>query len=230
MQNKALCVLKTGVLQGASLPTRLHQHGSGCTGLRAQEQRALPIPSHCAQTTRPSLTVPTPLLPPWQGLPVQQAAIHAEPKKGEVCKATKQASKSYGSQLASAEAGFKAVTWKQAAPYHPHGLPSPLTLHLLKGDSRTMSVPLCLRSIILKTHPVLYVCKSILYKGATLLLVKMLWWLLFIVLWRVTLLLSTIVSVSFCQFCCHSAAWKFLPSLCWRIILRGMLCSHHIVT
>lgn len=132
------------------MPTQLHQHGSRCTRLRAQEQRALPIPSHCAQTTGPSLTVPILLLPLWQGLPVQQAPTPAEPKK-EVFQATKQAAKSYGSQLASAPARFKAVTWKQAAPYHPHGLPSPLTLHLLKGDSRTLPVPLCLCSVILKT-------------------------------------------------------------------------------
>ena len=89
------------------------------------------------------------------------------PTKGEVFKATKQSSKSYGSQLASARARFKAVTWKQAAPCHPHGLPSPLTLHLLKGDSRTMSVPLCLCSIVLKIQAALYVCKWILSKRTT---------------------------------------------------------------
>lgn len=149
---------------------RLCQHGctstavDAHTGLRAQEPCVLPIPSHCAETTRPSLTVPTLLLTPWQGLPVQQAPTRAEPKK-EVFKATKQASKSYDSQLASAEARFKAVTWKQAALYHPHGLPSPLTLHLLKGDSRTMSVPLCLCSIMLNTHSVSYFVSQFYTKG-----------------------------------------------------------------
>lgn len=81
------------------------------------------------------------------------------PTKGEVFKATKQSSKSYGSQLASAGARFRAVTWKQEAPYHPHGLPGPLTLCLLKGDSRTVSAPLCLRSIISKIQYALYICK-----------------------------------------------------------------------
>lgn len=82
--------------------------------------------------------------------------------KGEDLKTTKQSSKSYSSWLASARATFRAVTWKQAALYHPHGLPGPLTLHLLKGDSRTASVPLCLLSIVLKIQSVLYVYKEIL--------------------------------------------------------------------
>lgn len=93
--------------------------------------------------------------------------LRLNPTKKEVFKATKQSSKSYGSQLASAGAKFKAVTWKQVAPYHPHGLPSPLTLHLLKGDSRTMSVPLCLCNIVLKMHSALCVYKWILSKRTT---------------------------------------------------------------
>lgn len=65
------------------------------------------------------------------------------PTKGAIFKTTKQPSQSYGSPLAPARARLKAVTWKQEALYHPHGLLVPLTLCLLKGDSRAVSLCLC---------------------------------------------------------------------------------------
>lgn len=150
------------------------------------------------------------------------------PNEGAVFKATKQSSKSYSSLLASAGAWFKAVTWKQEAPCHPHGLPAPLTLRLLKGDSTVVS--LCLRSVVLKIHSALYVSKWILSKRNTFLLFKILWWLRFIAyLLGVTLLLSTFFLVHFFLVCCHGTVSKVLPSLCCRIILRSTLCSHHVV-